>query len=72
LIQCREILILPGKEPVSVMRRTVWSFMEREAADDQLCWTAMNPGYQGEGLIDGTYFDYLVNDILSTDFKFRR
>ena len=47
--------------------------MEREVADDQLCWTAMNPGYQGEGLrlIDGTYFDYLVNDVLSTDFKFK-
>jgi len=45
--------------------------MEIEVADDQLCWAAMNPGYQGEGLIDGTYFDYLVNDIFSTDFKFK-
>ena len=54
------------------MRRPVWSFMEREVADDQLCWTAMNPGYQGEGLIDGTYFDYLVNDVLSTDFRFKK
>ena len=71
--ETRKILILPGKEPVPVMRRPVWSFMEREVADDQLCWTAMNPGYQGEGLrlIDGTYFDYLVNDVLSTDFKFK-
>ena len=71
-IGCK-ILILPGKEPVPVMRRPVWSFMEHEVADDQLCWTAMNPGYQGEGLrlIDGTYFDYLVNDVLSTDFKFK-
>ena len=38
----RKLLILPGKEPVPVMRRPVWSFMEREVADDQLCWTAMN------------------------------
>ena len=37
-----------------VMCRPVWSFMEREVADDQLCWTTMNPGYQGEELIDGT------------------
>ena len=68
----RKILILPGKEPVPVMRRPVWSFMEREVADDQLCWTAMNPGYQGEGLIDGTYFDYLVDDVLSTGFVFQK
>ena len=68
----RKILILPGKEPVPVMRRPVWSFMEREVAEDQLCWTAMNPGYQGQGLIDGTYLDYLVNDVFSTDFKFKK
>ena len=68
----RKILILPGKEPVPVMRRPVWSFMENEVVNDKLCWTAMNPGYQGERLIDGTYFDYLVNDILSSDFKFKK
>ena len=68
----RKILIMPNKEPVPVMRRPVWSFMERETADDQLCWTAMNSGYQGEGLIDGTYFDYLVDDVLSTDIKYKQ
>ena len=67
--ETRKILILPGKEPVPVMRQCL---MECEVADDQLCWTAMNPGYQGEGLIDGTYFDYLVNSVLSTDFKFKK
>jgi hypothetical protein len=67
--ETRKILIMPDKEPVPVMRRPVWSFMERETRDDQLCWTAMNPGYQGEGLIDGTYLDYLVDDVMSTDFK---
>ena len=74
LDEVRKILIMPNKEPVPVMRRPVWSFMEREkvTSDDQLCWTAMNPGYQGERLIDGTYFDYLVNDVLSTDFKFKK
>ncbi len=67
----RKLLILPGKEPVPVMRRPVWSFMEREARDDQLCWTAMNPGYQGEGLIDGKYLEYLVDDVLSSDFTYK-
>ena len=67
--ETRKILIMPNKEPVPVMRRPVWSFMERKTPDDQLCWTAMNPGYQGKGLIDGTYLDYLVDDVMSTDFK---
>ena len=69
----RKILLLPGKEPVPVQRKPLWAFMEREVtSDDTLCWTAMNPGYQGEGLIDGNYFDYLVDDVLSTEFKFKK
>ena len=70
--EVRKILIMPNKEPVPVMRRPVWSFMERETADDQLCWTAMNPGYQGEGLIDGNHLDYIVKDIFSPVFAFNR
>ena len=69
--EVRKILIMPDKEPVPVMRRPVWSFMEREVADDQLCWTAMNPGYQGDGLIDGKYLDYLVDDVLNTKWSFK-
>ena len=66
-----------SEPPVTVSQRVETPtcsarIMEREVADDQLCWTAMNPGYQGEGLIDGTYFDYLVNDVFSTDFKFTK
>ena len=68
--EVRKILIMPNKEPVPVMRRPVWSFMERETPDDQLCWTAMNPGYQGEGLIDGKHSDYIVESILSPKFTF--
>lgn len=52
------------------MRRPIWGFMEREVKDDQLCWTAMNHGYQGEGLIEGAPFDYLVNDVLDDGFSY--
>ena len=69
--EVRKILIMPDKEPVPVMRRPVWSFMEREIADDQLCWTTMNPGYQGEGLIEGTHSDYIVKNILSPKFTLK-
>ena len=70
--ETRMILILPGKEPVPVMRRPVWSFMEREVSDDQLCWTAMNPGYQGEGLIEGVHQNYIVDDVLDSSFVFEQ
>ena len=32
------------------------------------CWKAMNPGYQGEGLIKGTILDYMVSNLLEDDF----
>ena len=54
-----------------MMRKPVWHFMEREEAKDQLCWAAMNPGYQGKKLIEGHYLDYLVDDVLSSKFKFK-
>ena len=56
------------------MRSSVWHFMERETPDpdQKLCWQAMNPGYQGKRLIEGNYLDYLVDDVLSSDFKFKK
>ena len=69
----RKILIMPNKEPVPVMRRPVWSFMERgRHSNEQLCWTAMNPGYQGDGLIDGHYLDYLVDDVMTSEYQFTK
>ena len=68
--ESRKLLLLgPDMEPVPVMRKPVWNFMERETPEDQLCWAAMNPGYQGKRFIQGHYLDYLV-DVLSSDFKF--
>ena len=68
-----KLLYLPSLKPVPVMRRSVWHFMECETPDpdQKFCWQAMNPGYQGKMLIEGTYFDYLVDDVLSSNFKFK-
>ena len=66
----KKLLVLPGKDPVPVMRKPVWAYMEHNVPSDQLCWVAMNPGYQGNHLIDGHYLDYVVDNVLSTDFKF--
>ena len=69
--EIRRLLLLPNMEPVAVMRKPVWHFMERDEPEDQLCWAAMNPGYQGKKLIEGHYLDYLVDDVLSSKFKFK-
>ena len=71
--EVRKLLYLPNMAPVPVMRSSVWHFMERESPDSRdqkFCWQAMNPGYQGKRLIEGSYLDYLVDDVLTPDFKF--
>ena len=66
----RKMLIIPHKEPVPIMRKPIWSFMERDNDKEaEFCWTAMNSGFQGHGLIDGNYLNYKVSDLLSTDFS---
>ena len=63
LDEVHKILILPGKESVPVQRKPQW---ERENGDcSNFC---MNPGFQGDGLIDGN----LVDDVLSTEFKLKK
>ena len=70
--ETRHLLLLPGmSDPVPVMRKPIWHFMEREKAQQEghLCWVAMNPGYQGKRLIEGSYLDYVVDDLLSLESK---
>ena len=69
--ESERILVLPDKSPVPVRYRPVWGFMKYATGRDEHCWTAIHTGKQGEGLIKGTYHDYVVSDILSTDFKFK-
>lgn len=67
--ETRHLLFLPNMEPVPIMRKPIWHFMERETPESQMCWVAMNPGYQGKRLIEGSYLDYIVDDLLSINFK---
>ena len=69
-MKTKGFLLLSNKSPVPVKQRQVWGYMKQEmAAEGKLCWAAVRPGEQGEGLIDGTYMDYWVKDIFSSDFK---
>jgi len=36
------------------------------------CWKAMNNGYQGEGLIEGNFQDYVVSSLLKGDFRLKK
>ena len=61
----REMLIYSdGRNPVPVIRD---SSMTGDA--NRECWKVMNYGHQGEGLIKGKIFDYVVPHILSSDFN---
>ncbi len=68
----RKMLIIANKEPVPVTKKPIWSFMEKGNGKypqtSGHCWTSMNTGVQGDGLIDGDYRDYIVPSLLSTDF----
>ena len=67
------MLVMPNKDPVAVEWKPVWKYLEREKPDDEMkhCWVSMNPGNQGKGLIDGSYMDYAMEDVLSSGFQFQ-
>ena len=69
----RKLLMFPShKEPIPVVRRPIWSFMESRKTGEHshFCWMTMNNGYQGEGIIDGTYLDYVVSSLTTIpDYK---
>jgi len=60
----KKILTYPdGRDPVPVEMDNVMT--------GKKCWKAMNPGYQGEGLIKGSILDYMVSNLLEDDFKLK-
>ena len=62
----KKMLIFPDHhDPVAVVRDTKMSGNLNKA-----CWKAMNNGVQGQGLIKGSILDYLVSNILESDFHF--
>jgi len=56
----KEMLIQPQVEPVPVKLSKNWN-------SDDKCWHAKNVGNQGEGLIRGSIYDYIITTIESTD-----
>jgi len=59
----KEMLIYSdGRDPVPVTKDSTMT-----GNGGKLCWKAMNPGHQGEGLIEGKIFDYVVPHLFSKD-----
>lgn len=56
----KQILIRPGFEPVPIKSSINWN-------SSDYCWVAKNVGNQGEGLIKGSIYDYIVDTVESTD-----
>ena len=57
-------LHLPGRSSVPVKLRPLWNFMAREVPENPVCWTTIKPSNQGEGLIQGNYMDYEVQNLI--------
>ena len=60
-------LIIPNRPSVPVVMDNTWPEVHQKG---RKCWKARNPGYQGEGLIQGGFLDYIVDHVFATDFIF--
>ena len=60
----RRELILPKRSAIPVILEDP----KPEVHHKKKCWLPRTPGYQGEGLIEGDYSDYVVDSIFATDF----
>ena len=54
--------------PFSVRRGDIWPYLHEPGE----CWYANNAGDQGEGILEGSYTDYIVEDLFDTHFKYNQ
>ena len=56
------IMKIANHTPISVVKRPVWQFL----GIDELCWYGQYPDNQATGVIEGSYLDYVVKELLSS------
>ena len=61
------LLRIPGRLPVPVEQQDLWKFMEQSLHSDTKCWTSAYHSSQGAGIVQGTYEDYIVDDLLTVN-----
>ena len=54
--------------PFSVKKGEIWPYLKTPGA----CWYPTNSDDQGDGVIEGVYTDYIVDDLFGTDFKYNQ
>ena len=55
-----KIMKISDHKPIAVVKGPAWHFL---GADDQ-CWYGVSTDNQGTGVIEGTYLDYVVEELL--------
>ena len=59
-------LVLPSRSPIPVILEDP----KPEVHHKSPCWRPQTHGYQGEGLIEGEYAEYVVDSVFAGDFKY--
>ena len=55
-----------GKRQPFLKKSEVWPFLHIPGD----CWYGTYTDHQAKGIIEGTYTDYITDDLFSTDFKY--
>ena len=62
-----QLLRVPGRLSVPVEQQDLWKFMELSLHGDTKCWTSAYHSSQGAGIVEGTYKDYIVDNLLAVN-----
>jgi len=54
------LMQLGDRKPISVKKDMAWPFLRI----NEDCWYGVNTNYQALGIIEGTYTDYIVDQLI--------
>jgi len=63
-----QLLKVGDNTPFSIKEGDLWPYLNTP----KKCWYAIKAGSQGEGILEGSYTDYIVEDLFSVSFKFNK
>ncbi len=61
-------LLLPDRDPVNLELRSVWEAVTEPDVEGKPCWYPA----EGETVLEGRPYDYIVEHILATSYKFSK
>lgn len=60
------LMSIGNMSPFSVKKGEIWPYLHQPGE----CWYATNAGIQGEGILEGSYTDYIVENLFDSNFKY--